>query len=52
MEKSVPIQLVLTNFYFLLKLSKSGTVNKRKIKGKIETMTRRRIKSESTVSNL
>ena len=40
------IQLVSTKFYFLSKLSESGTVNRRKRKGKIETMTRSRIKSE------
>ena len=38
-------KLVSTKMYFLSKLSESGTVNRRKRKGKRET-TRRRIKSE------
>ena len=40
-----PMQLVSTIFYFLLKYQ-NRAVNKRKRKGKIERMTRRRIKSE------
>ena len=44
-EAECPNTTGFDKFLFSFKISESGTVNRRKRKGKIVTMTRRRIKS-------